>query len=1112
MGKDDNDDMHGGRKVIITRSISAMSASTSNTELRGVNISFTDGSIDGDNNDDENDFNEVQQALTSPLPATVARHVSSESESMSNDHVTNNKATPSNDVSAIHSSWLEPGSSAASSPISKYKGDTFFDSPSHSFTSATSKSTTSSSIKRHSRQLSSDENFFDAIHNSGLQSLSFEQVADEDLLTSADVEIELVYNTGSSSWGGLSDDNSMSGDGDDRSTCTEEERKEMEKRILQWRKGRELWRQNTDAKSLNDHDNNGEHQTGEDTVDDNYNDDMTSDYDDVELAPIRTPSSSKVAHVMNHIHNAGGGENDHLHNRVGEIKLGSSSSSSNFGWRWKNPMVAIRNHIWRWNLMQPYSYDYSVLPSPVLQELSTPKASNVTPPSPPIMFADDNYNDDEEEGSESKGLTSPIKAHNVRKRSKHYDDVDFDRDYNCCSRCCFCWKCFDYDRNYRYSDGSGATWQIHSGWKKLLFISSMFFVIAWIFTNGHLEKHHNNSQYGSSYNDLYGGIENDPLSRDHFVERIHIIDDGDDFYWSDMLVSPVDDDDDFHGELFPRNNPSQYYTIEEENAPASDDGSYNDNRDHHAISSLHNEYSGIDTIVVLGLDDLHPNIEWLTDRLQMLYPDMKVMSGFPKDDGKSSEVLSDRALRRFTRVIDPTKDNDVTISNLHILVVCVFMNPYDWVELMRVDNGGEGIEWKEFVETETSSGTILDLRAKAIESVVVKSAEHDGIKLVIPFRYEDLVESYTNFDNYVRTEALDKSSSLPGIVGLLDEIQARTGLHPDDLAGWKEQSKANNQFWADPIGCSGHICLPSISKMRNNAEFIQYINNNANWSAEKLVGYQKKSAPKPKVDQIVVLGERHSGGEWLVDRLSRCFPNTPVKYGLTRPGKWFQSEPVEPIPQTLVISVFLNPFDWIELMRQRPINAPAHKDMEWADFLTSPWERKRSDLDEALTDTKNANCSYGFYFEEIIPCTTKRDPQNPNFPLYELHPLGGGPYSSLLELRADKIRNFLNVANFDGVIDFIHMRYEDLVWDEEYTDDATYLSLPFPGIAGLLEKIRDQTSLTPDASAGWISDEDGFFKAEQLGVGATNLDPYYLQWMDDHVDWDVEKMVGYSPF
>ena len=81
------------------------------------------------------------------------------------------------------------------------------------------------------------------------------------------------------------------------------------------------------------------------------------------------------------------------------------------------------------------------------------------------------------------------------------------------------------------------------------------------------------------------------------------------------------------------------------------------------------------------------------------------------------------------------------------------------------------------------------------------------------------------------------------------------------------------------------------------------------------------------------------------------------------------------------------------------------------------------------------------------------------------------------------------------------MRYEDLIWD----------GLPFPGIAGLLEKIRDQTSLVPDPTAGWISDGEGFFKAKPLGVGTTGLDPYYLQYMNEHVDWDVEMLVGFSP-
>ena len=203
-------------------------------------------------------------------------------------------------------------------------------------------------------------------------------------------------------------------------------------------------------------------------------------------------------------------------------------------------------------------------------------------------------------------------------------------------------------------------------------------------------------------------------------------------------------------------------------------------------------------------------------------------------------------------------------------------------------------------------------------------------------------------------------------------------------------------------------------------------------------------------------------------------------------------------------------------MRQNPINAPTHKDMEWAEFVTSEWTRKRSDLDNEVSDTSSVECSFGFSFHEIVPCLTQRDPQSDSFPLYELHSTPGisksdKPYSSLLQLRADKIQHNLNTASFDGVVDLISLRYEDLVWDGGYIDDdITYLTLPFPGIAGLLEKIRDQTTLVPDASAGWIVDEDGLFRAEQLGAGAMNLDPYYVQWMEDHVDWDVEQLVGYG--
>ena len=54
---------------------------------------------------------------------------------------------------------------------------------------------------------------------------------------------------------------------------------------------------------------------------------------------------------------------------------------------------------------------------------------------------------------------------------------------------------------------------------------------------------------------------------------------------------------------------------------------------------------------------------------------------------------------------------------------------------------------------------------------------------------------YSNYDNFISDESL----SLPGIVGLMDQIQAQTGLHVDESSGWHVAVKDKNDFWADPI-------------------------------------------------------------------------------------------------------------------------------------------------------------------------------------------------------------------------------------------------------------------------------------------------------------------------
>ena len=438
-------------------------------------------------------------------------------------------------------------------------------------------------------------------------------------------------------------------------------------------------------------------------------------------------------------------------------------------------------------------------------------------------------------------------------------------------------------------------------------------------------------------------------------------------------------------------------------------------------------------------------------------------------------------------------------------------NPSDKNSTRRLklnDNTASNSHYEFKMGGSTYYRSILELRADKIRSAVKGSLYRPGVFVVVPVRYEDLLQPYTQRSS---SSSLNESNlSLPGIIGLVNQIQAIAKISPD--------AELDKSFFPKPIGCNGHICHPSINKMRQNAEYVSYLNERCDWHSEQLMGYQKiTSQPKPSVEQIVILGERHSQAEWLVDRLARCFPDIAVTYGFGRPGKFFQS-PVATNHSTLVISMFINPYDWVEQMRLKPINAPAHKNMKWTDFLESPWERTRSPLDSSVLDTSKERCSFNFTYHEIIPCHTQRDPDSDDFPVYELqHPSSGfdatsdNAYSSILELRADKIQNHLSAAHFPGVVHLIKLRYEDLVWDSaSYSDEDTYLTLPFPGIAGLLETIRDHTTLAPDVTAGWILDETGYFKAEPLRVGI-ELDEDYVQAMEKGIDWDVEALIGYGP-
>jgi len=122
------------------------------------------------------------------------------------------------------------------------------------------------------------------------------------------------------------------------------------------------------------------------------------------------------------------------------------------------------------------------------------------------------------------------------------------------------------------------------------------------------------------------------------------------------------------------------------------------------------------------------------------------------------------------------------------------------------------------------------------------------------------------------------------------------------------------------------------------------------------------------ITDIVVLGERHCGVDWLVEKFQALYPHQHVRSGFLpghgggrgagRSGTWFQDQDdgdesvgrererrgwvrkesgATSNERILVVAVFVNPFDWLEMMRLDPIHAPAHMGLGRKQFAEAYW-------------------------------------------------------------------------------------------------------------------------------------------------------------------------------
>ncbi len=272
------------------------------------------------------------------------------------------------------------------------------------------------------------------------------------------------------------------------------------------------------------------------------------------------------------------------------------------------------------------------------------------------------------------------------------------------------------------------------------------------------------------------------------------------------------------------------------------------------------------------------------------------------------------------------------------------------------------------------------------------------------------------------------------------------------------------------------------------------------------------------VKMISLLGERNSGTRWISSHLKECFSSSvKVEHRLVRHKHWFQQDILPQVRiynKTLVIALFRDPIDWVDAMRRRPHHAPSHYQKHWSDFVQIPWTLPtRPDLDVAYIERHQRNsknrtksfCHENFQPHQLLSCIKYPFPTKEEFkkylkknnmgkalpsfsgnlPRYELKE-NGQPYASILEMRRDKIRNFLSIKGWDWILDVHVEQYERLLRE---------------GTSSLIAYIESITGLSANCTP---------VPPQVRPSNKQSLDPDFIQWMNRHVDWNVERLIGYT--
>ena len=163
--------------------------------------------------------------------------------------------------------------------------------------------------------------------------------------------------------------------------------------------------------------------------------------------------------------------------------------------------------------------------------------------------------------------------------------------------------------------------------------------------------------------------------------------------------------------------------------------------------------------------------------------------------------------------------------------------------------------------------------------------------------------------------------------------------------------------------------------------------------------------------------------------------------------------------------------------------------------MTKPWTMERVGLDLELTEEDKHDpdaCQERFMYRDIISCHTRPYPKgffqktymSNHQPFYEMkNDASGNPFENILALRTAKILNFLSVKDYIAVKELWVIQYEALLEQ---------------GTIGLIREIEELTGVTAKCKSYLPQTR----KRRNIGVEE-------MTYLTEHIDWDVEKLVGY---